>query len=193
MFLDHKKYLLDNLVYIQIMVETLAVCETTEVLVIKYQAENPKSQMSFSIWFLSNDDSLLYLAMKNIYSTLIVRFALHFIPLPNRKLYTTAFYELFYLVLTFLLFPSNNFQLSLSSFLEMLPNLYKAIAILQLVVKSSMVPHALDPSYYTPVETAATNEAINTAMPKFVAKVMDNENEHLRRHAVYLINNLGLL
>ncbi len=49
MFLDHKRYCLDNLIYMRIMVETLAVCKATEVLIIKYQVENPKNQMSFSI------------------------------------------------------------------------------------------------------------------------------------------------
>ena len=59
----------------RIMVGALAVYETTEVPVIKYQAENPKNQMNFSIWFLSNDDGLLYLAMKNdVYPALIVGF-----------------------------------------------------------------------------------------------------------------------
>lgn len=49
MFLDHKGYRLDDLIYICIMVEVLAVCETMEVSVIKYQAENPKNQISFLI------------------------------------------------------------------------------------------------------------------------------------------------
>ena len=43
MFLDHKKYCLDNLIYMQIMVEVLVVCKTTEVPIIKYQIENLKN------------------------------------------------------------------------------------------------------------------------------------------------------
>ncbi len=39
MFLDHKGYRLDDLIYMRIMVGALAVCETTEVPVVKYQAE----------------------------------------------------------------------------------------------------------------------------------------------------------
>lgn len=40
MFLDHKGYYFDNFINICIMVGALAVCETTEILIIKYQAEN---------------------------------------------------------------------------------------------------------------------------------------------------------
>ncbi len=112
------------------MVGALAVYETTEVPVVKYQAENPKNQMSFSIWFLSNDNGLLDLAMKNIYPTLIVGFASRLITMPNRKLYTAIFYELFRLVPTFSLPLSNNFRLSLPSFFEPLPNPHEAIAAL---------------------------------------------------------------
>lgn len=36
----------------------------------------------------------------------------------------------------------------------------------------------------------AIDEAIATAMSKFVGKVMDNENEHQRHHAVFLIDDL---
>ena len=43
MFLDYKGYCLDDLIYMRIMVGALAVCETTEVLIIKYQAENLKN------------------------------------------------------------------------------------------------------------------------------------------------------
>ncbi len=157
MFLDHKGYYLDDLIYMQIMIGALAVCEITEVPVVKYQAENPKNQMSFSIWFSSNDDGLLYLAMKNVYPALIVGFALRLTTVPNRKLHTATFCEPLRLIPTFLLPPSNNFQLSLPSFLEPLPNLREAIAALQLVLKSPMVPYALDPSYYTPAETVVTN------------------------------------
>ncbi len=149
--------------------------------------------MSFSILFLFDDDDFLYLAMKNVYLALIVEFASRLTMVPNRKLHTVAFCELLCLVSTFLLPPSNDFQLRLSSFLEPLPNLCKAIAALQLVLKSAMVPCVLDLLYYTLVETAATDEAIATTLPEFVVKVTDNEIEHLCRHAVYLMDNLESL
>ena len=49
---------------------------------------------------------------------------------------------------------------------------------------------ALDLLYYTPAKMAATDEAIAAAMSAFVAKATDIENEHLRRHAVNLMDNL---
>ena len=42
-----------------------------------------------------------------------------------------------------------------------------------------MTPRTLDLLYYTPAETAATNEAITAATAAFVAKATDIENEHL--------------
>ncbi len=131
--------------------------------------------------------------MKNIYLALIVGFVLHLTTVPNRKLYSAVLCEFFRLVPTFLLFLSNNFPFSLSSFLKPLPNLHEVIAALQLVLKSLMVLSTLDLSYYTPAETTATNEAIAIAMPEFLAKVTDNENKHLRHHAICLIDNLELL
>ncbi len=83
MFLDHKGYCLDDLIYMRIIVRPFVVCETIEVPVIKYQAENPKNQMSFSIWFLSDNDGLLYLAMKNVYPALIVGFTSCLTTVPN--------------------------------------------------------------------------------------------------------------
>lgn len=53
-----------------------------------------------------------------------------------------------------------------------------------------MTPRAPDPSYYTPAEMTATDEAIATTMPAFVAKATDIENEHLRRYAVNLMDDL---
>lgn len=53
-----------------------------------------------------------------------------------------------------------------------------------------MASRALDLSYYTPAETAATDEAIAATMEAFVEKATDNENEHLRRHAVNLMDDL---
>lgn len=48
--------------------------------------------MSFLIWFSFDDiDDLLYLAMMNVYPTLIVGFVLHFTTVQNRKLHTAAF------------------------------------------------------------------------------------------------------
>lgn len=78
------------------MVEALAVYKTMEVLVIKYQTENPKNQRNFLIWSLSHDvDSFFYLAIKNIYPALIIGFASRFTIIPNQKLNTTAFSKLF--------------------------------------------------------------------------------------------------
>lgn len=190
MILDHKEYRLDNLIYKRIMIGALAVCKITKVLVIKYQAENLKNQINFSIWFFSNDDGLLYLAMKNIFPALIIRFALRLTIVLNWKLHTVAFCKLLCLVPTFSLLPSNDFQLSLPGFRNPLPNPRGVIAVFQLGLKSLMVPCTLDPSYYTLAKTAATNEAIAVAMSEFVAKATDNEKELLRRHAVNLIENL---
>ena len=175
----------------RIMVEALAVCETMEIPVVKYHTGNPKNNMSFLIWFLSDDvDSLLYLAMINLYPAFIVRFALRLRIVPNWKLHTTVFWKLLLLIPTFLLPSSWKFQLSLPSFRDPLPNLQKAVAAFQLVLKSPMTPCALDLSYYTPAETAATNEAIAATMLAFVAKITDIENKHLRRHSINLIDNL---
>ncbi len=66
MFLDQKKFRFDNFLYMQIILEAFVVCETTKVLLIKYQIENPKNQMRFLIWFSSDDDGLFYLAIKSI-------------------------------------------------------------------------------------------------------------------------------
>lgn len=180
MFLDHKRYHLDDVIYMRIIVGALAVYETTEILVVKYHAENPENNMSFSIMFLSDDvDDLLYLAMINIYPTLIVGFALYLTTVSNWKLHTAVFQELLRLVPIFLLPLFREFQLSLPSFRNPLLNSRKAVAALQLVLKSPMTPCALNPSYYTPAERAAINKAIALAMPAFVAKAMDIENEYL--------------
>ncbi len=128
--------------------------------------------------------------MKNVYLALIVGFALRLTTVPNRKLHTATFRKLLRLVPTFSLPPSNDFQLSLPSFLEPLPNLREVIAALQLVLKSPMVPRTLDPSYYTPAETVTTNEAIATTMSEFVAKATENESEHLWGHAMCLMDDL---
>ena len=123
MFPDHKEYYLNNIIYMRIMVGALAVCETTEIPVVKYHAENPENNMSFSIWFSSDYvDGLLYLAMINVYLALIIGFASRLITVPNRKLHIAAFWELFCLVPTFLLPLSREFQLSLPSFRNPLPN-----------------------------------------------------------------------
>ena len=53
-----------------------------------------------------------------------------------------------------------------------------------------MVSCTLDLSYYTPAKTVVTNEVIAAVMPKFVVKITDNKNQHLRHHTVYLIDNL---
>ncbi len=131
--------------------------------------------------------------MKNVYPALIIGFASCLITMPNRKLHIVAFHKLFHLVPTFLLLLSNDFQLSLPSFLKPLPNLHEAIAAFQLVLKSLMVLCALDPLYYTPAEMAATNKVIATTRLEFIVKATNNKNKHLRRYAVYLIDNLELL
>lgn len=56
-----------------------------------------------------------------------------------------------------------------------------------------MAPCILDLLYYTLAEIAATNEAIPIVMLVFVAKKTDIENEHLRRHAINLMDNLQSL
>ncbi len=132
--------------------------------------------MNFSIRFLFNNDGLLYFIITNVYPVLIVGFALYNTTVPNERLHTAAFCELFYLVRTFLLPLSNNFQPSLLSFRKPLLNLHEAITALQLVLKSPIVPHALDLLYYNPAEMAATNKTIAVAMPKFMAKATNNKH-----------------
>lgn len=149
--------------------------------------------MSFLIWFLSNDYSFLYLAMKNVYSALIIRFASRLTIVSNQKLHTAVFYELFHLVSTFFLPPSNNFQLSLHSFLKLLPNPHEAIVAFKLVLKSPMLFYVLDPSYYTLAEIVVINKAIATTMSEFVVKATDNKNKHLWYYVVCLIEDLELL
>ena len=74
------------------MVGGLAVCETLEIPVVKYFTENLENNMSFSIWFLSNNvNDLLYLAMRNVYPTFILGFTLRLITVLNRKLHIAAF------------------------------------------------------------------------------------------------------
>lgn len=149
--------------------------------------------MRFVIFFLSDDDSLLDLAMKNVFPALIVGFALRLTTIPNQKLHTAAFCKLLRLVSTFLLPLWNDFQLNLPSFCKLLPNPREVIAALQLVWKSLMVPCTLNLLYYTPVEIAATNKIIVTAIPKYMAKAMNNEKEFLWHHAINLIANLESL
>ena len=135
MFLDHKGYHLDDVIYMRIMVEALAVCKTTEIPVVKYHAKNLKNNRSFLIWFSSdNIDGLLYLAMINIYPTFIVGFASRLTIVSNQKLHTAAFWELLRLVPIFLLPPSRDFQLNLPSFRNPLPNPQKVVAAFQLVL-----------------------------------------------------------
>ncbi len=54
-----------------------------------------------------------------------------------------------------------------------------------------MVSRTLDLLYYASTEITATEKAIAIAMPEFVINTTDNENKHLRRHIVNLINNLN--
>ena len=53
-----------------------------------------------------------------------------------------------------------------------------------------MVSRTLDLSYYTPAETAAINETFAIAILEFVAKAIDNENKHLWRYVVCLMDDL---
>lgn len=131
--------------------------------------------------------------MKNVFLALIVRFALHFITVLNRKLHIAAFRELLRLVPNFLLPPSNDFQLNLPSFCDSLLNPYKVIVTLLLVLKSPMVLYALNLSYYTLAEMAEIDKTIAIAMSEFVIKAIDNEKEYLRPHSVNLIDNIELL
>lgn len=135
--------------------------------------------MNFSIWFLSNVDNLLYLAMKNVYPVLIIGFVSCITTMVNRKLYTAAFCELLHLIPTLLLPPYQDFQLSLSSFYEPLLNPREVIAALQLVLKSPMAFCILDLLYYIPAEKAVIDKTIAAAILEFVAKVTDTMNKHL--------------
>lgn len=84
MFLDHKGYHLNDVIYMRIIVGELAVYKTTEILIVKYHAENPKNNMSFSLWFLSDNVSgLLYLAIINVYPAFIIEFALRLKTMSN--------------------------------------------------------------------------------------------------------------
>lgn len=74
-----------------IIIGALVICETIEVPVVKYQAENLKNNMSFLIWFLSDVNGILYLAMMNVYLVLIVGFISYFTIVPNRKLDIAVF------------------------------------------------------------------------------------------------------
>lgn len=130
--------------------------------------------MSFSIWFLSSNDGLFYLIMKNVYPAPIVGFKLRLIIIPNKKLHTIVFCKLFCLILTFLLPLSYNFQLSLPSFRKLLPNPHKIIVTRQLVLKSLMMFHALDLLYYTSAKMVAIDETIAAVILKFKAKALDN-------------------
>lgn len=67
----------------QIIIKALAIYKTIEVSVVKYQAKNLKNQINFSIQFLSNNDGLLYLAIKNVYLALIVGFVSYLIFVSN--------------------------------------------------------------------------------------------------------------
>lgn len=104
-----------------------------------------------------------------------------------------TFCKLLRLVSTFLLSLSNDFQISLPSFLKSLSNLHKVIAVLQLVLKFSIVPCTLDLSYYILAEMAATNETIAAIMSEIIAKATDNYNKYLQCHAICLIDDRELL
>lgn len=53
-----------------------------------------------------------------------------------------------------------------------------------------MTTYSLDPLYYTLAKTAAIKEAITSAIPAFIIKATDIENNHLRHHAINLIGNI---
>lgn len=175
----------------QIMVRALAVCEIMQIPISKYQAKNLKNQINISIQFLFDDVSgFLYLAIKNVYAALIIRFASRLIIMSNRKIHTTLFCELLCLVLTFTLPPSPEFQSSLPNFCKPLPNLREVIAALQLVLKSLLVSCIVDLLYYTMAKMTIINEAIAIVFPDFMAKLVETEDKHLRKHVVNLIDNL---
>lgn len=66
------------------MIKLVAVNKSTNILMVKYYARNPEKNPSFFILFLlDNIDSLIYLAIINIYLILIVEFALYPITIAN--------------------------------------------------------------------------------------------------------------
>lgn len=128
---------------------------------------------------MSNDNGLLYLAIKKIYPILIASFALSLIIILNWKLYTVTFYKLLCQIPNFLLALFYNFYLSPSSFYKLLPNLSEVITALLLVLKSFIVTYTLDLLYYTPAKLVAINKTINAVILEFIVKAMNNENKYL--------------
>lgn len=76
MFLKYKKYHLNDLIYIQMIIRVLKVYEIMEIIIVKYKVENLNNQLNFLFLFKNNYDSLLYIVIINIYLTLIIRFLL---------------------------------------------------------------------------------------------------------------------
>lgn len=103
------------------------------------------------------------------------------------------FWEFFYLVPTFLLFLSYNFQLSLFSFCKLLPNLHKIIVIFQLVLKFFIISYILYQLYYILAKILVIDKTIIIAMPKFMANAINNKNKYLQYYTINLIDSLKLL
>lgn len=146
------------------------------------------------MWFKSDHVAgILYNAIQNVYSALIVGFASRMVTVNNRKLHTAAFRELLRLIPSFELPPSDEVQSHLPVFRKPLPNPRESLASILHDLNAPPAPRASSPSYHTPAETEATNNTIAAALPAFERKASEVENEHLRHHAQMLAEDLDPL
>lgn len=169
------------------------VCETENMEITIYKAANSNNQIKCLVLFQSDKvDGFLYLTLLNICPAFIIRFVLQLITILNQKLHTTVFCEFLCLILTFLLFLSSNFQKYLSKFCELLFNLYKAIAVIQIILNFSLTCHALNPLYHMPADTTVVNKAIVSKILLFMEKGSEIKIKHLHYHAQNLMDDLEL-
>lgn len=66
-FLDNKRYQLNNVMYMQIMITALAVYETTKIAVLKFKVADLNNKLNFLFSFLYDDNNFLYFGIINIY------------------------------------------------------------------------------------------------------------------------------
>lgn len=186
--------MLDNVDIMQFVIGALAVCKTTLYNKVQYKASDSKKDLRWSIWFKSDHIAgILYKAIQNVYSALIVGFASWMVTVNNWKLHIAAFRELLRLIPSFKLPLSNKVQSHLPIFRKPLPNPRKSLVSILRDLNAPLAPRSSSLSYHTPAETEATDNTIAAALPVFGRKASEVENEHLPHHAQMLVKDLDLL
>ncbi len=191
--MNKKEYKLDNVNIMQFVAGILAICEITLHNTVQYKASGPKKDLEWSIWFKSDHVAgILYVAIQNVYSTLIIGYASRIIMMNNQKLHTVAFYELFCLIPSFELPSFNKFQSYLPVFCKSLLNLRKSLVSILYNLNVSPALRASSFSYHTLAKTEATNNTIAATLPAFKRKISKIENKYLRHYVQMLAKYLNL-